>query len=84
MTTLPPAFFQLAEVRKRVKDVPALSARFEQVYGTLQVNGQVTTHSLDALLCHTPTDRKSHVPLLTKRTVGHRAFQPLSRSLLAE
>ncbi|XP_040834980.1 pentatricopeptide repeat-containing protein 2, mitochondrial isoform X1 [Ochotona curzoniae] len=74
----------LAEVRKRVKDVPALSARFEQVYGTLQVNGQVTTHSLDALLCHTPTDRKSHVPLLTKRTVGHRAFQPLSRSLLAE
>ncbi|XP_069912668.1 pentatricopeptide repeat-containing protein 2, mitochondrial isoform X4 [Oryctolagus cuniculus] len=74
----------LAKVREKVKAVPALVARFDDIYRKLHVNGQVTTYSLDALLCHTPRDRKSLVPPLSKRTVSRRTLQPLNRSLLAE
>ncbi|KAF6126671.1 pentatricopeptide repeat domain 2 [Phyllostomus discolor] len=74
----------LAKVRGKLKDVPALLARFDELYGKLHVNGQVTTYSLDALLCHTPKDLKSHVVLSNKRTASHRTFQPLSQSLWAE
>ncbi|XP_022371128.1 pentatricopeptide repeat-containing protein 2, mitochondrial isoform X3 [Enhydra lutris kenyoni] len=74
----------LAKAREKVKDVPALLARFDEIYGKLHINGQVTTYTLDTLLCHTPGDRKSHMMLLNKRTVGHRTFQPLNQSLWAE
>ncbi|KAF0887413.1 PTCD2 protein, partial [Crocuta crocuta] len=74
----------LAKARKKVKDVPALLAKFDEIYGKLHINGQVTTCTLDTLLCHTPGDRKSHMVLLNKRTVSHRNFQPLSQSLWAE
>uniref|UniRef100_A0A8D1NHJ3 Pentatricopeptide repeat domain 2 n=1 Tax=Sus scrofa TaxID=9823 RepID=A0A8D1NHJ3_PIG len=74
----------LVKVREKVKHVPALLAKFDELYGKLHVNGQVTTYSLDALLCHTPRDVKSHMGLLNKRTVSRRTFQPLSQSLWAE
>ncbi|XP_036888025.1 pentatricopeptide repeat-containing protein 2, mitochondrial isoform X3 [Sturnira hondurensis] len=74
----------LAKVRGKVKDVPALLARFDELYGKLHINGQVTNYSLDALLCHTPKDLKSHVVLSSKRTASRRTFQPLSQSLWAE
>ncbi|KAM8818754.1 pentatricopeptide repeat-containing protein 2, mitochondrial [Rhynchonycteris naso] len=74
----------LAKVRRKVKDVPALLGSFDELYGKLHINGQVTTYTLDALLCHTPKDLKSHIAPLNKRTVSRRTFQPLSRSLLAE
>lgn len=74
----------LAKVREKVKDVPALLARFDELYEKLHINGQVTTYTLDALLCHTPKDQKSHMMLLKKRTVSRRTFQPLSQSLWAE
>ncbi|XP_058415329.1 pentatricopeptide repeat-containing protein 2, mitochondrial [Diceros bicornis minor] len=74
----------LAKVREKVKDVPTLLARFDELYGKLHINGQVTTYTLDALLCHTPRDRKSHTVLLNKRTVSRRTLQPLSQSLWAE
>ncbi|XP_007457119.1 PREDICTED: pentatricopeptide repeat-containing protein 2, mitochondrial isoform X2 [Lipotes vexillifer] len=74
----------LVKVREKVKDVPALLAAFDELYGKLHINGQVTTYTLDALLCHTPSDRKSHTVLLNKRTVSRRTFQPLSQSLWAE
>uniref|UniRef100_A0A667GL75 Pentatricopeptide repeat domain 2 n=1 Tax=Lynx canadensis TaxID=61383 RepID=A0A667GL75_LYNCA len=74
----------LAKARKKVKDVPTLLAKFDEIYGKLHINGQVTTCTLDTLLCHTPGDRKSHMVLLSKRTVSHRTFQPLNQSLWAE
>ncbi|XP_055109755.2 pentatricopeptide repeat-containing protein 2, mitochondrial isoform X1 [Symphalangus syndactylus] len=74
----------LAKVREKVKDVPALVAKFDEIYGTLHITGQITTDSLDAVLCYTPRDRKSHTLLLNKRMVSRRTFQPLSQSLLAE
>ncbi|XP_048224016.1 pentatricopeptide repeat-containing protein 2, mitochondrial [Perognathus longimembris pacificus] len=74
----------LAKVKEKVKDVPSLVARFDEIYGKLHINGQVTTHTLDALLCHTPKDKTSHTLLLNQKTISHRTFQPLSRSLLAE
>ncbi|XP_027945421.1 pentatricopeptide repeat-containing protein 2, mitochondrial isoform X1 [Eumetopias jubatus] len=74
----------LAKARKKVKDVPALLARFDEIYGKLHINGQVTTYTLDTLLCYTPGDRKSHMMLLNRRTVSHRTFQPLNQSLWAE
>ncbi|XP_023606644.1 pentatricopeptide repeat-containing protein 2, mitochondrial isoform X1 [Myotis lucifugus] len=74
----------LAKVRRKVRDVPALLATFDELYGKLHINGQVTTHSLDTLLCHTPKQLKSHMVLINKRTVSRRTFQPLSQSLWAE
>ncbi|XP_057597345.1 pentatricopeptide repeat-containing protein 2, mitochondrial isoform X3 [Hippopotamus amphibius kiboko] len=74
----------LVKVREKVKDVPALLARFDKLCGKLHINGQVTTYSLDALLCHIPRDRGSHTVLLKQRTVSRRTFQPLSQSLWAE
>uniref|UniRef100_A0A8C9QP31 Pentatricopeptide repeat-containing protein 2, mitochondrial n=1 Tax=Spermophilus dauricus TaxID=99837 RepID=A0A8C9QP31_SPEDA len=75
----------LVKVREKVKDdAPNLLAKFDEIYGKLHINGQVTTYSLDTLLCHTPRDKKSHTLLLNKRTISRRTFQPLSQSLLAE
>ncbi|XP_007104543.2 pentatricopeptide repeat-containing protein 2, mitochondrial isoform X2 [Physeter macrocephalus] len=74
----------LVKVREKVKDVPTLLATFDELYEKLHINGQVTTYTLDALLCHTPSDRKSHTVLLNKRTVSRRTFRPLSQSLWAE
>ena len=77
-------FFQLVKVREKVKDVPALLAEFDELNKKLHISGQVTAYTLDALLCHTPSDRQSHTVLLNKRTVSRRTFQPLSQSLWAE
>ncbi|KAG8524669.1 Pentatricopeptide repeat-containing protein 2, mitochondrial [Galemys pyrenaicus] len=74
----------LTKVREKVKDVPELVARFDEILGKLYINGQVTTYTLDALLCHTPRNRSSHLVQLNKRTVSRRTFQPLSQSLWAE
>uniref|UniRef100_A0A2K5UWI0 Pentatricopeptide repeat-containing protein 2, mitochondrial n=1 Tax=Macaca fascicularis TaxID=9541 RepID=A0A2K5UWI0_MACFA len=75
---------KLAKVREKVKDVPALVAKFDEIYGKLHVSGQVTNYSLDAVLCYTPRDKKSHTLLLNKRMVSRRTFRPLNQSLLAE
>ncbi|XP_058140503.2 pentatricopeptide repeat-containing protein 2, mitochondrial [Dasypus novemcinctus] len=74
----------LATVREKVKDFPALLTKFDEIYGKLHLSGQVTTHTLDTLLCHTPRDRKYPVALFNKKTISHRTFQPLNQSLLAE
>ncbi|XP_005413995.1 PREDICTED: pentatricopeptide repeat-containing protein 2, mitochondrial isoform X2 [Chinchilla lanigera] len=74
----------LAKVREKVKDVPTLAARFDEIYEKLHIHGQVTSCTLDALLCRTPRDKKSHTPLLNRRRVSQRTLQPLSQSLLAE
>ncbi|XP_070332900.1 pentatricopeptide repeat-containing protein 2, mitochondrial isoform X1 [Odocoileus virginianus] len=74
----------LVKVREKVKDVPALLAKFDELNKKLHISGQVTTYTLDALLCHTPSDRQPHTVLLNKRTVSRRTFQPLSQSLWAE
>ncbi|XP_069412307.1 pentatricopeptide repeat-containing protein 2, mitochondrial isoform X2 [Ovis canadensis] len=74
----------LVKVREEVKDVPTLLAKFDELNKKLHTNGQVTAYTLDALLCHTPSDRQSHTVLLNKRTVSRRTFQPLSQSLWAE
>ncbi|KAM7231122.1 hypothetical protein CapIbe_017567 [Capra ibex] len=74
----------LVKVREKVKDVPTLLAKFDELNKKLHTNGQITAYTLDALLCHTPSDRQSHTVLLNKRTVSRRTFQPLSQSLWAE
>uniref|UniRef100_A0AAA9T4S9 Pentatricopeptide repeat-containing protein 2, mitochondrial n=1 Tax=Bos taurus TaxID=9913 RepID=A0AAA9T4S9_BOVIN len=74
----------LVKVREKVKDVPALLAEFDELNKKLHRSGQVTAYTLDALLCHTPSDRQSYTVLLNKRTVSRRTFQPLSQSLWAE
>ncbi|XP_069348228.1 pentatricopeptide repeat-containing protein 2, mitochondrial [Eulemur rufifrons] len=74
----------LAKVREKVKDVPALVTKFDEIYGKLHITGQVSTYTLDAMLCHVPRDKKSHMLPLNKKTVSQRTLQPLSKSLLAE
>ncbi|EHH26563.1 Pentatricopeptide repeat-containing protein 2 [Macaca mulatta] len=65
----------LAKVREKVKDVPALVAKFDEIYGKLHISGQVTNYSLDAVLCYTPRDKKSHTLLLNKRMKAQRVAQ---------
>lgn len=77
-------FFQLAKVREKLKDSLTLTAKFDEVYGKLHINGQVTDCTLDAMLCHVPRDKKPNALLLKKRTVSQRTLQPLSQSLLTE
>ncbi|XP_037667085.1 pentatricopeptide repeat-containing protein 2, mitochondrial-like [Choloepus didactylus] len=60
----------LATVREEVKDFPDLLARFDEIFGKLYISGQITTDTLDILLCHIPRDRKSPVALINKRTVN--------------
>lgn len=81
-----PAFSEevLAKVREKLKDNSTLMAKFDEIYGKLHINGQVTTYTLDAMLCHTPRDKNSPTLLLNRRTVSRRTFRPLSQSLLAE
>lgn len=74
----------LANVKEKVKDVPTLLARFNEIYWKLQDSGQVTACTLDDLLCHIPRDKNSHMVLFNKRTVSRRTFQPLNQSLWAE
>ncbi|KAM6224881.1 pentatricopeptide repeat-containing protein 2, mitochondrial [Rhynchocyon petersi] len=74
----------LASVREKVKDIPNLLSRFERIYEKLQASGQVTTHSLDALLCYTPREEAIHVEPFNKRIVSRRTSHSLSQSLLAE
>ncbi|XP_064129038.1 pentatricopeptide repeat-containing protein 2, mitochondrial [Loxodonta africana] len=74
----------LAAVREKVKDIPSLRATFDEIYAKLHISGRVTTHTLDAMLCHAPRGRTSHMVLVNKRTFNLRTFQPLSQSLLAE
>lgn len=74
----------LAKVREKVKDVPTLEAKFDEIYEKLHVHGWVTSYTLDALLCHIPRDSKSQTPLLNMRRVNQQTLQPLSHSLLAE
>ncbi|XP_012520044.1 PREDICTED: pentatricopeptide repeat-containing protein 2, mitochondrial [Propithecus coquereli] len=74
----------LAKVREKVKDVPALVTKFDEIYGKLHISGQVSTYSLDALLCYTPRDKKFHMLPLNRKTISQRTLQPLSKSLLAE
>ncbi|XP_033617232.1 pentatricopeptide repeat-containing protein 2, mitochondrial isoform X2 [Fukomys damarensis] len=74
----------LAKVKEKVKDVPALVARYEEIYGKLHIHGQVTSYTLDALLCYTPRNKNSHTSLLNRRKFSQRTFQPLNKSLLVE
>ncbi|KAL1782898.1 pentatricopeptide repeat-containing protein 2, mitochondrial isoform X1 [Sigmodon hispidus] len=76
----------LAKVREKLKDNPTLTAKFDEVYGKLHINGQITIYTLDAMLCHVPRDKKFSTVLLKKRmkTVSQRTLQPLSQSLLTE
>ncbi|KAM4876152.1 pentatricopeptide repeat-containing protein 2, mitochondrial [Thomomys bottae] len=74
----------LARVREKVKEVPTLVARFDEIYEKLHINRQVVAYTLDTLLCHIPKDRTSHTLLLNRRLISRRTFQPLNQSLLAE
>ncbi|XP_059132501.1 pentatricopeptide repeat-containing protein 2, mitochondrial isoform X1 [Peromyscus eremicus] len=76
----------LAKVREKLKDNPTLTAKFEEIYAKLHINGQVSVYTLDAMLCHVPLDKKSNTVLLRKkmRTVSRRTLQPLSQTLLTE
>ncbi|XP_060047221.1 pentatricopeptide repeat-containing protein 2, mitochondrial isoform X2 [Erinaceus europaeus] len=73
----------LAKVREKVKDKPTLLNSFDEIYGKLHENGQVTTCTLDDMLCQT-SRYNSQVVLFNRKTVSRRTFQPLSRSLWSE
>ncbi|XP_036062876.1 pentatricopeptide repeat-containing protein 2, mitochondrial isoform X5 [Onychomys torridus] len=80
------ANLNLAQVREKLKDNPTLTAKFEEIYAKLHINGQVSVYTLDAMLCHVPLDKKSNTVLLKKkmRMVSRRTLQPLSQTLLTE
>ncbi|XP_029430529.1 pentatricopeptide repeat-containing protein 2, mitochondrial isoform X2 [Rhinatrema bivittatum] len=74
----------LAAVRERVRSNPVLHCRFNDIYAKLQLSRQVTSLTLDDMLCQTPSARKHHVLLLSQRKISRRTFQPLQSALLVE
>ncbi|KAJ7335836.1 hypothetical protein JRQ81_013777 [Phrynocephalus forsythii] len=71
-------------VIKKLDNHPDLWDRFESVFAKLQQLGQVTSQTLDDLLCQTPGLRKQDSGLLRPRRMNHRAQQCLGLNLLTE
>ncbi|XP_067838847.1 pentatricopeptide repeat-containing protein 2, mitochondrial isoform X2 [Heptranchias perlo] len=74
----------LAVVRETLENKPELQSQFEDVCETLQKSGQITTLSLDDMLCHTPNGKKPLNPLLDQRKISRRTYKPLRSVLLSE
>nr|XP_060617672.1 pentatricopeptide repeat-containing protein 2, mitochondrial [Anolis sagrei ordinatus] len=74
----------LTTVREKLEDNPTLCIWFEEIMAKLQASGQVTSLSLDDLLCQTPQPRRRHTQLLRQKQVSRRTLKPLQSALLAE
>ena len=75
--------FQIDLLRVQSEDGPH-QLRVEQMVAALQKAGQVTQHSLDDMLCHTPSGRRKSLPLVEDRRVSRRTLRPLQSTLLSE
>ena len=59
-------------------------ASVEQMVARLQQAGQVIQRSLDEMLCHTPTGKRSPAWMTLERRFSRRTGRPLQSSLLSE
>ncbi|KAH0628039.1 hypothetical protein JD844_008707, partial [Phrynosoma platyrhinos] len=74
----------LTTIREKLETNPALCIWFEEIFTKLQASGQVTSLSLDELLCQTPQSKRRHLQLLKQKQVSRRTLKPLHSALLAE
>ncbi|XP_062828376.1 pentatricopeptide repeat-containing protein 2, mitochondrial isoform X2 [Anolis carolinensis] len=74
----------LSTAREKLEDNPTLCIWFEEIMAKLQASGQVTSLSLDDLLCQTPQSKRRHTQLLKQKQVSRRTLKPLHSALLAE
>ncbi|XP_062984702.1 pentatricopeptide repeat-containing protein 2, mitochondrial [Elgaria multicarinata webbii] len=74
----------LATIREKLQDNPALCVQFEETFANLHALGQVTSLTLDDLLCHTPRTKRHPLKPLKQNQASRRTFKPLGSVLLAE
>ncbi|XP_054842061.1 pentatricopeptide repeat-containing protein 2, mitochondrial isoform X2 [Eublepharis macularius] len=74
----------LTTAREKLQGDPTLYVRFEETFAKLQASGQVTSLTLDDLLCQMPRTRKHYTQLLKQKKVSQRTFKPLPSALLSE
>ncbi|KAL8203711.1 UNVERIFIED_CONTAM: hypothetical protein K2H54_060089 [Gekko kuhli] len=74
----------LTTAREKLEGNPTICVHFEEIFAKLQASGQITSVTLDDLLCQTPPTKRHYTQLLKQRQVSQRTFKPLSSTLLAE
>ncbi|XP_060091768.1 pentatricopeptide repeat-containing protein 2, mitochondrial-like [Heteronotia binoei] len=74
----------LTTAREKLEGNPTVCVHFEEIFAKLQASGQITSLTLDDLLCRTPPTKRRYTHLLRQRQVSQRTFKPLSSALLAE
>nr|XP_056704554.1 pentatricopeptide repeat-containing protein 2, mitochondrial [Euleptes europaea] len=74
----------LTAARDKLEGNPALCVHFEEIFAKLQASGQITSLTLDDLLCQTPPTKRRYTQLLKQRQTSQRTFKPLHSALLAE
>ncbi|XP_054614211.1 pentatricopeptide repeat-containing protein 2, mitochondrial [Dunckerocampus dactyliophorus] len=86
-----PSFVRKPEFSQEVLDLVHLQtedgaqmAKAEQVASQLERAGQVTRHTLDDMLCHTPTNKAKPVQVMEQRRLSKRTLKPLQSTLLSE
>ncbi|NXX40637.1 PTCD2 protein, partial [Tricholaema leucomelas] len=72
----------LAEVREKMEENSDLSDKFEDIYMKLQASGQITACTLEDMLFHIPSSKKTHVKLLNQKQLGYQTAKPLQLNLL--
>ncbi|XP_053557411.1 pentatricopeptide repeat-containing protein 2, mitochondrial isoform X1 [Bombina bombina] len=73
----------IALIGKKVQNTE-LHARFNLIYTKLQNSQQITTLTLDELLCFTPHEHKHSLNSMNRKKINHRTFRSLQSSLLLE
>ncbi|XP_053557412.1 pentatricopeptide repeat-containing protein 2, mitochondrial isoform X2 [Bombina bombina] len=77
------ALKRIALIGKKVQNTE-LHARFNLIYTKLQNSQQITTLTLDELLCFTPHEHKHSLNSMNRKKINHRTFRSLQSSLLLE
>nr|XP_057921014.1 pentatricopeptide repeat-containing protein 2, mitochondrial isoform X2 [Doryrhamphus excisus] len=86
-----PSFVRKPEFSQEVLDLVHLKtedraqmAKAEQVTSQLERAGQVTRHTLDDMLCHTPVNKRKPSHIMEGRRLSRRTLKPLQSTLLSE
>ncbi|XP_044031404.1 pentatricopeptide repeat-containing protein 2, mitochondrial isoform X2 [Siniperca chuatsi] len=86
-----PSFVKRPEFSQEVVDLLRLRSesgphvmKVEQIVTQLERADQLTQHTLDDMLCHTPTGKRKPAPIMEERRISRRTLKPLQSTLLSE
>ncbi|XP_034566343.1 pentatricopeptide repeat-containing protein 2, mitochondrial [Notolabrus celidotus] len=75
---------ELMEMLRLQTEDGSLMLKVERIVTQLERAGQVTLHTLDDMLCHTPSGRRNPAPIAMERRTSRRTLKPLQSTLLLE